>query len=924
MAFPTTPRVIPVELYVSGSWVDISSDVYVRGGITISRGRKDEQSRAEPSSCSLVIDNRSGNYSPRNPVGVWYGSLGRNTPLRVSVGMAVDTFSRTVSNGWGTSDTGQLYTFSGSGGTVTSANVNVAAGVGTIALTSTNISRTMTMAGLMLRDVDVSATVTMPFSTVTGASIYPAIIKLRDQGGTNYIYARTVVLTTGVVQLELRQGAGSLISSNAAVAGLTYSGQALSLRFQAEGQTFRAKVWDTALGEPYGWSVTANTPLFPDAGLVGVTSWVSSGNTNTLPIVVSYDDIAVRVPRFTGEVAAWPQRWDLSGQDVYVPIQAAGIKRRLGQGAPAAVSVLRRYFTTLATPPVAYWPMEDARNFGLFTSALGGSPLIQISGPVKAVNYASYTGIPASAPLPTYATNPIVSTWQAALDRSVVSSELQVSFMLNMTSSSEPADGSIILQLSSTGNNVTTDSTRTHLLYHTGGSFQLLSFRSSIGTAVLDTGTVFFDCLDKNLLVQVQLTQVGAGVSGTIQTITVGEPVGIQFTTSVPTLTVGSPVDFVVFYGIAGSMAGISIGHLAVRRENITVNVAASAINGYAGETAVARMQRICVAEGLAFSYKGTATESALVGPQHVMTALDALYDAADVDFGTLYEAKGDIDLSYRTRSSVYSQIATLDLDYTAGQVAPPLEPVDDDLTTRNDITVSRVDGLEVEAELTTGRMSTLDPASGGVGRYVTKYTLNVYSDDTLPDVATWLLTLGTIDGARYPTITVDLATTAKVVGLEANALAVDIDDCITISNPKTGTTPDQIRQIVRGYTETLNVFTHRITFNCAPESPYRVGKFDATPLFRYDTTTSTLAAGVSSSATSISVANVNEPWTTDPTQWPIPIAIAGEELSVTAVSGTSTPQTFTVVRSVNGVVKAQLAGTVVQIYPLNSATYAL
>ncbi|KAB1925152.1 hypothetical protein F8280_12135 [Micromonospora noduli] len=72
---------VEVHLGVLG-WVDITEDV--RGAVTITRGHTSEGNQADPGRCSLRLDNRSGDYSPRNPAGQWYGYLGRNTPLRVT------------------------------------------------------------------------------------------------------------------------------------------------------------------------------------------------------------------------------------------------------------------------------------------------------------------------------------------------------------------------------------------------------------------------------------------------------------------------------------------------------------------------------------------------------------------------------------------------------------------------------------------------------------------------------------------------------------------------------------------------------------------------------------------------------------------------------------------------------------------------
>lgn len=55
--------------------------------------------------------------------------------------------------------------------------------------------------------------------------------------------------------------------------------------------------------------------------------------------------------------------------------------------------------------------------------------------------------------------------------------------------------------------------------------------------------------------------------------------------------------------------------------------------------------------------------------------------------------------------------------------------------------------------------------------------------------------------------------------------------------------------------------------------------------------------------------------WTTDANEMPILNDVGGELMSVTAISGTSSPQTFTVgARSVNGVTKPHASGTAVRL----------
>lgn len=81
MSSPLTPL---VELYLGGDWVDITTDVRVDAGIAIQRGRQDEQGGRGPGVLTLAVNNQTGNYSPRNPEGAYYGLLTRNTPIRVS------------------------------------------------------------------------------------------------------------------------------------------------------------------------------------------------------------------------------------------------------------------------------------------------------------------------------------------------------------------------------------------------------------------------------------------------------------------------------------------------------------------------------------------------------------------------------------------------------------------------------------------------------------------------------------------------------------------------------------------------------------------------------------------------------------------------------------------------------------------------
>jgi hypothetical protein len=122
MVYPATRLPVVVEIAPGAApagdpgdwqWTDVTSSVRIRDGITITEGRGDWGDQTDPGSISLVFKNNSGDFSEHNPLGQWYGSLGQDTPLRVRIRRGEDAFGRTTSNGWGTADSGQVWTASG-------------------------------------------------------------------------------------------------------------------------------------------------------------------------------------------------------------------------------------------------------------------------------------------------------------------------------------------------------------------------------------------------------------------------------------------------------------------------------------------------------------------------------------------------------------------------------------------------------------------------------------------------------------------------------------------------------------------------------------------------------------------------------------------------------------------------------------------
>jgi hypothetical protein len=83
VAFPQTPLVVAIYLFLGGVWVDVTADVYDRDRIAITWGRQDWAAVADTTKCPMTFNNRLGKYSRRNPLGPYYGLLGLNTPVRM-------------------------------------------------------------------------------------------------------------------------------------------------------------------------------------------------------------------------------------------------------------------------------------------------------------------------------------------------------------------------------------------------------------------------------------------------------------------------------------------------------------------------------------------------------------------------------------------------------------------------------------------------------------------------------------------------------------------------------------------------------------------------------------------------------------------------------------------------------------------------
>jgi hypothetical protein len=556
----------------------------------------------------------------------------------------------------------------------------------------------------------------------------------------------------------------------------------------------------------------------------------------------------VRRYRFHGEVVSWPTTWEISGSDVWVDVTAAGMLRRLQQGASPIGSAMTRAIPGQPSL-VAYWPCEDGVAATTVASAVGG-PAMSVNG---VTGFAAFSGFPGTQPIPTLRAD----QWSGTVPVYTSNGYGEVKFLLSVPTGNTIPDLSRLLSIRTQGSIVRID-----VLYRTGGTLQLRTYNSA-GTLVTDNnlGLVDIDGLsiivvaewqpsgsDTNLeLYLYQLGSSGANSTGVITAV--GQNVG----------TVGT-----VVVNPDGLAAGASLGQIFVQAfpisnpngpiSSILGPLAAFGVTPFTGENPQTRFTRLCSEQGVngvVLDISTLGSDGTTMGNQYSDTFPNLIQQTADTGSAMVYEAADQLALVHRTRLSLYDQGTAyntvrrgLSLDFAQHQFSGPLDPVDDDANTRNDVTVQRISGSSGQASLGVGALSTR-VAPNGVGDYASSYPLSIGLDASIPDHAHWRLHLGTVDEPRYPQIMLNLRHPQFTgnTDLLNQALVLDIGDLVAVNNPPAWMPPDQIRQILQGYSETLGVFEHDMVLNCSPEAPYRVGVLEDKVLSRADTDGSALAA---------------------------------------------------------------------------------
>lgn len=935
------PPKIKAELYYDGDWNNVTRDVRQTSDVTVTRGYTSESTQsAEPSSASVTFDSRDYKYAPRNPESDLFGKIGRNTPMRVGVRAGspwAEFFSGTTG---GFNDEDAIYTADNATLDVTGdfdlrvelsledwAHSQMIA----VRYNSTGDNRAWALEivsgvptflwspdGTFGSRLDVAATTTL--EAYNGERLALRVTLDVDDGDSGhevrFYVGRTVddeewailgepisgsgTTSVAAVDTELEFGSGTHFN-------LLPSGGSLD---QMQGKAYALKLLDGIGGS------TAVSMSTSDAG-VGATSFTSGGLTWSLRDNAVLTNYHIRL---SGEVPAWPPTRDLSGADNTVTVAPTDITRRMDAGNKPQDSALLRYINTLA--PIDFWPMTDGPGVVLPASANGGKDLRYDEGSGSF----GEISIPPSYGEGTIGdqVEPVVSnkagtfaTWNGRLrNEGSVAAYQKFDWFFHVDGVSE--SGVITLHIDDRGEGSVSDPVRSLNVVCTvydGGDNIRIEFTTLDGSTgsytllatVNDAGIadgqphyvrVELDPASPNTLWYVYLDGSLIG-NGTLN--------GSVFTpannmTANWGAELGGGMDKDVHFGYF--MYWDSDGPTAAQVYN--------AWKGYPGEEHGTRLERLGSETGYSVSVSAGTTPQTALGSQDRMKLLELLEETSQANLGYLVSRRDALEMTQRSSSTLWNQYPAFTVDFSAGMISSPFAPVDDDALTENDVTVKRKDGsTPTRFELTSGDLSVQDPPNG-VGRYDVEYTYNVYEDIQASDIAFMKLHLGTYNGVRYTRLTLNLAN-PRVHQMIDRILRADVGDKIRLTNLPKDHGPDDVDLLISGYSEVMGATAWNITFNCLPAEPWTAGVANGGAYSRMDTGGCELAEDLTETETSVDVTTTGVArWvdsSTFPDEFPFDIRVAGEVMRVTACSGTTASQTFTVVRSINGVVKSHTTG---------------
>lgn len=875
-------------------WADISA--YVRrpgqdGGrpITYSWGKQDESTTTDAGQMSLTLDNRDGRFSTDNANSIYYDALDTGTPIRLGVVMASDTFTRTLASGLGTYRTTPSQVWNPAVPSAWSVDGSKAQATIFVA----NAYTTAYLGNTSARDADITSTIT-PNYTATGAAYGAGHVVRTASDANNMLYSTIEFNTAGTVTVKIRQVVGGSINEMAALNPIPSSsytaGVPWNLRTQVDGGTMRVMAWPASGSAPTAWQATytgIQQAVNATGSDVGLITWRFNGNTNTgsAPIL-AVDNFQVISLEWTGYVTSWPNEWDITGNNSWAAISCTGILSRLRQGTNPVQSPLRHQLQNTADA-VSYWPMEDGANSSSFANTVLGGKI----GSFSAVTLAEDDTLAGGGPAPSLAAD--TGFIYLPVTGGVNSGGTGFSAMVLFKLPSLPATKTRIVTVSPRSGPVAT------YVFSAGPSSSTVDALDTTGTVINTVTNTYGVDFTQWTAWQIETDNTVGGGNTSVSALyhQVGQTAYFAQTMTVS----GTTLSNIGGMRLTGPQ-GTGFAHAWLGRNTLpfVTNSFSLVSSGYAGETAIARWNRVTSEAGLVSSVVGTSANTSItMGVQSEGNTMAILQSVADTDYSVYVERAGGLELI--PRDTRWNPVSVYTLSKTAGEIGDIPKPVRDDQRLKNSVTASRTGGSSA---------TYTDTASvARNGTWPDTVTVNEIDDGNLSNQASWRVFVGTLRRSRWPVITLNFARAPQLLYLWGGKYYGFRFGATTGTNQFAGNEPDLI---LEGYQASLDPDVWTVDMNCTDARTWLVGTTDNH--FFYQAEFTTLGAALTTTGTTLtfSISDASETWAVGAST--ATVTIKGEEIklgTVGAVSG-SGPWTQVVTgctRSMNGISKTHAIG---------------
>lgn len=927
LGFPGNPLPIRAEMRIDGTWTDITSRIRLANEIIINgRGRANEQGRPTPCTCSFTVDNSDNFFSNRAPTGANYGLIPEYTPVRVGVtedrsfaildtedGNYVQTTDKAVLDITTEIDIRIEYELDnapdGASGHTLASKLGGAgqrswifvitefgylqfvwSGDGTSLIGSASTAPVSPQYGPLAARVTFdsdngSGNRELKFYTAsTIAGSWTQLGSTVLVGGTGTIFSSTAPLELGRINGGVNLGVSGLTGFFGRIYAFElYSGIA-SPTLVAEADIYNQPRGTTSfsdgLGTPNTWTVEGTAEITPDNR------------------------------RFSGELVSITTTQDISGNDIYANVQAADVTRRLGRD-DVVKSALSHYFDAFTS--TGYWKCED----GTGATSLANSVARGVNGEITDVQFGTASDLPASA-----GTITVNSTsTRIKLTAKTSSATSYACFNWAMKMASVPGSSVTLFNLLLLGGSIGT------INFSVTATTYAIAAYDLDNALITSSSTAWTTETPPNVwnLFRIQLSQSGGNVNLDLGWYHPGDNVLVGITTLTFAGTVGR-FNTMSHVGATNNV-GTQFAHFFMGQfflDNTEAGYVQSA-SAFDGERAAARAERVGLENDIVVRVIGDTEFSEIMGPQPIDIPLNILTQCAETEAGTcLYPDRNSTDLVMRTHRSLLNQYGP-SVAYS-GELGPDIpRGTDDDGTLRNTVTARSPDGSTGFDSEPDGPLGTtnIGIAPGSIDR-------NPSESARLNDHASWDVFLGTWFEYRWTQVPVafertDFSGTAAKVRKALNLAALDVGDMLTMTGPPGWTPPDDVLLLIQGLpTEVLGNRKWRITWNTTPYGPYVVNSLTSTANSRYRAAAGgsgyVLASGIDDNDMSftVTIPTGSKLWgttTTKPGNFPQNVVMGGEVMTISGISGTSSPQTFTVsARGVNNISKSHAAGTPIEV----------